>query len=233
MCTRCRSTFTLTNRKHHCRACGSTFCGQCSSKTMTLPNMGVTQEVRVCDGCWMRKKLGPKSVVALESHGLGGNLEYIPSASKTATSTSTTNSSSKPSGATNSTTRTAADDDADLLKAIELSLKESNSQPGYSAPKRSNTEPAKKTPAPTEEEEDADLLAAIEASLRETNIRSSSSAAPRSNQRQSSYSSYTYSKKPIVSWSWIMPSQRNSAPRSSLMLIFLMLTSIVIFTYGM
>lgn len=156
----------------------------------------------------MKKKLGPKSVVALESHGLGGGLEYISSsAAKTGTTTNhtTTHSSSKPSGTTNSTStasRTAADDDADLLKAIELSLKESQSQAGYSAPKRTNTEPVKKAPVPTEEEEDADLLAAIEASLRETNIRSSSStsAAPRSSQRQSSYSSYTYSKKPIVSW---------------------------------
>ncbi|KAG0375648.1 Vacuolar protein-sorting-associated protein 27 [Mortierella sp. AD032] len=202
VCTRCRSTFTLTNRKHHCRACGSTFCGQCSSKTMALPNMGVTQEVRVCDGCWMKKKLGPKSVVALESHGLGGGLEYIPSVAKTGSPAATSHSSSKPSGTTHSTSgaRTAADDDADLLKAIELSLKESNTHAGYSAPKRSNTEPAKKAPVPTEEEEDADLLAAIEASLRETNIRtsSSSSAAPRSSQRQSSYSSYTYSKKPIA-----------------------------------
>ncbi|KAF9576787.1 Vacuolar protein-sorting-associated protein 27 [Mortierella alpina] len=203
VCTRCRNAFTLTNRKHHCRACGSTFCGQCSSKTMALPNMGVTQEVRVCDGCWMKKKLGPKSVLALESHGLGGGIEIVPSASKPGSSSytpskTTTTPSNNPS---NSASKSAAEaEDADLLKAIELSLKEANNQPGYSAPKRSNTEPAKKAPVQSEEEEDADLLAAIEASLRETNIHSSSSAsASRSGQRQSSYSSYTFQKKPITS----------------------------------
>ncbi|KAG0303963.1 Vacuolar protein-sorting-associated protein 27 [Dissophora globulifera] len=232
VCTRCRTAFTLTNRKHHCRACGSTFCGQCSSKNMALPNLGVTQEVRVCDGCYMKKKLGNKSVVALESHGLGGGLEFVPSMAAggkmtggTSSSTAvnghktTTASSTTATSAANNSKSAAEAEDADLLKAIELSLKEANNQPGYSAPKKAYTEPVKgqyqhsnnnntstnNRSKPAEEEEDADLLAAIEASLKETNIHqsfgSSSAALPRSSsssKRQSStYSSYTYTKRPV------------------------------------
>ncbi|KAG0035681.1 Vacuolar protein-sorting-associated protein 27 [Podila clonocystis] len=199
VCTRCRNAFTLTNRKHHCRACGSTFCGDCSSKTMALPNLGVTQEVRVCDGCWMKKKLGTKSILALESHGLGGSMEVVPSMNKPSTSTTYNNKTNVNNSSNGAAKSSASKEDEDLLKAIELSLKEANTQPGYSAPSSKRTEPVVKKPSPTEEEDDADLLAAIEASLRETSIHSSNLAsAPRSSQRQSSYSSYTYTKKPVT-----------------------------------
>ncbi|KAF9585891.1 Vacuolar protein-sorting-associated protein 27 [Lunasporangiospora selenospora] len=164
-------------------------------------------EVRVCDVCWMKKRLGPKSVVALESHGLGGGLEYVNKPSSvTSSAINGTKSSTTSSSAAKPTSPSSEDED--LRRAIELSLKEANSQPGYSGLKRSNTEPAKKSQSQSQppsqgpasqEEEDDDLKAAIEASLRESGMQSSSSSAPgpRSIHRQTSYSAYTYSKKPV------------------------------------
>ncbi|KAI7818098.1 hypothetical protein BC939DRAFT_485061 [Gamsiella multidivaricata] len=183
VCTRCRTAFTLTNRKHHCRACGSTFCGQCSSKTMSLPHLGVNQEVRVCDGCWIKKKMGGKGTAVHDSFGLGGPAEFVPSTNspkQTITSTSTNAQSSN-----------LDNEDDDLKKAIELSLKEANSRPGYSAPSAARNEPISRgTTGPSHEEDDADLLAAIEASLKETKLSGSQS-------KQSAYETYTYTKPEV------------------------------------
>lgn len=46
VCHRCRVQFSVLQRKHHCRACGQVFCGQCTSKTSTLPKYGIEKEVK-------------------------------------------------------------------------------------------------------------------------------------------------------------------------------------------
>ncbi|KAF9348290.1 Vacuolar protein-sorting-associated protein 27 [Mortierella sp. AD094] len=191
VCTRCRTAFTITNRKHHCRACGSTFCGQCSSKTTPLPHLGINQDVRVCDGCWMKKKMGGKGTAVQD--GGSGDFVSIVNTSKQPVTSSFSNASSSAAIARHE------DDDEELRKAIELSLKEADSRPGYVPPSSARKEPEsiKKLTGLSEEENDADLLAAIEASLRESTLNTSSSShAPQSDQRPSAYAAYTYSTKP-------------------------------------
>ncbi|CAF3429927.1 unnamed protein product [Rotaria socialis] len=53
-CFRCRTAFSAFTRKHHCRACGETFCSICSSKSSSLPELGIDDEVRVCESCYDR-----------------------------------------------------------------------------------------------------------------------------------------------------------------------------------
>lgn len=55
-CLTCQSTFSITNRKHHCRNCGQIFCAECSTKQTTLPNYKKPQ--RVCDGCFAELQQG-------------------------------------------------------------------------------------------------------------------------------------------------------------------------------
>lgn len=66
-CHRCRVTFSLVLRKHHCRACGQVFCQQCSSKTSTLPKFGFEKEVRVCESCYEQFNKAPTSSVKQET----------------------------------------------------------------------------------------------------------------------------------------------------------------------
>ena len=55
-CFRCRTVFSAFNRKHHCRACGETFCSICSSKQSSIHEFGIDTEVRVCISCYDRIK---------------------------------------------------------------------------------------------------------------------------------------------------------------------------------
>lgn len=51
-CTFCNSNFDTIHRRHHCKHCGKTACGKCSSKTVALPKFGYHHAVRVCDFCF-------------------------------------------------------------------------------------------------------------------------------------------------------------------------------------
>ncbi|TDL22304.1 ubiquitin binding protein [Rickenella mellea] len=173
VCLRCRTAFSFTNRKHHCRNCGQVFDQACSSKMLPLPHFGITQEVRVCDGCYV--KLTKNKKEKTHSHDSTKHRTRSPTRHKSA--------------------RELAD--AELQRAIELSLAESGGfasgstvhhRPGY-VPAQPNpstytwqtSEPPlvdrSTRPAPKvngyrkteEEEDDPELKAAIEASLKEAN----------------------------------------------------------------
>ena len=163
---RCREKFTFTNRKHHCRNCGNVFCGSCSSKSIALPHLGILQPVRVDDGCYARLSDKSRSM-PMPSSGV-------------------VNMPSKPARTLNQNAwqprdaRVTKDDgfDADLKRALEMSLEESkgHSGAGYVPQSQTQSRSQVKTPVSNgpsssqkkpaeEEEEDADLKAAIAASL--------------------------------------------------------------------
>ncbi|KAI5302550.1 hypothetical protein KEM56_000595 [Ascosphaera pollenicola] len=168
VCMRCRSAFTFTNRKHHCRNCGSVFDQQCSSKTLTLPHLGIMTPVRVDDGCYA------KLVKA------GYNAPTIIKKTPTGPDTKTSGSVSTPASMQPRGGRAEADFDEDLKKALQMSLEEvrgATGGSGYVPPQQSTSSTPVKSPQPAqtqpqskskvEEEEDSELKAAIEASLRD------------------------------------------------------------------
>lgn len=69
-CMICQTAFTAFlgfSSKHHCRACGSIVCGDCSSSTAVVVDINPTEELRVCDLCnW-----GQVPVYCLDSHRMG------------------------------------------------------------------------------------------------------------------------------------------------------------------
>ncbi|KAH8684482.1 vacuolar protein sorting-associated protein 27 [Tricladium varicosporioides] len=158
VCMRCRTAFSFTNRKHHCRNCGNVFDQQCSAKVLPLPHLGILQPVRVDDGCYL--KLTDKS----PKGGSFGNDRHSHShkhRSHTA--------SMQPRSA-----RVDEGFDEDLKRALAMSLEEvsSHSGAGYvpqakaqASVKSPTTNGASKSAPKQAEEEDDDLKAAIAASL--------------------------------------------------------------------
>ena len=51
-CTTCKSAWTVTNRRHHCRMCGLLFCSGCAYQFIPIPQIGKFTPTRVCTGCF-------------------------------------------------------------------------------------------------------------------------------------------------------------------------------------
>ncbi|PPJ49546.1 hypothetical protein CBER1_01863 [Cercospora berteroae] len=174
VCMRCREKFTFTNRKHHCRNCGNVFCGTCSSKSLPLPHLGIVQPVRVDDGCYA--KLVEKARGMPQSPHVAPRTLWQGSSAGSATIAEAPNGYAagermQPRGA-----RITDDSfDADLKRALEMSLEESQTQKGAGYIPQSQSATASKTTTKAQhntaqansEEEDADLKAAIAASLQD------------------------------------------------------------------
>jgi hepatocyte growth factor-regulated tyrosine kinase substrate len=169
VCMRCRTAFTFTNRKHHCRNCGNVFDQQCSSKSIALPHLGILQPVRVDDGCY--DKLQKKT---------GGSERRVSFATK-------------PTPMQPRSARIEHSSfDEDLKRALEMSLEEAKgiSSSGYVPQSQSRKESKPTTNgASKDDDEDADLKAAIALSLKEAeeqakkhaaNFKKSTSSAPSS-----------------------------------------------------
>ncbi|KAH9879528.1 Vacuolar protein-sorting-associated protein 27 [Plenodomus lingam] len=149
VCMRCRTPFTFTNRKHHCRNCGNVFCGACSSKTIPLPHLGIMDPVRVDDGCYERLTDRSRGVPLSRPFDVAKPQKTL------------YQSSMQPRSA-----RVEDSFDADLKRALEMSLEEvKNSASTGFVPQSQSKSANGTTKKDTEEEEDADLAAAIAASL--------------------------------------------------------------------
>jgi hepatocyte growth factor-regulated tyrosine kinase substrate len=154
VCLRCRTAFTFRNRKHHCRNCGNVFCGQCSTQSMTLPQLGINEPVRVCDDCHAKRGQSASSTTMPPRRG-----KTVPDYQ----------------AQTPKRRVTQADDteDLDLKRALELSLADSGSSKPHIAQKQPV---ACMTSQLEDDDDDEDMKAAIAASLKDNSAAKAKSA---------------------------------------------------------
>ena len=177
---RCRTAFSFTNRKHHCRNCGNVFDGQCSTKSIPLPHLGIVQPVRVDDGCYAR----------LMEKSRGGPLSVERSLARGNASIVRHRSSMQPRDA-------RVDDgyDDDLKRALKMSLEEVKGHSGSGYVPQSQLQAQRQSTVtngtlevskPREEEDDPELKAAIAASIKDMEEQKKKHAASLKKQASSS-----------------------------------------------
>jgi hepatocyte growth factor-regulated tyrosine kinase substrate len=158
---RCRTAFSFTNRKHHCRNCGNVFDGQCSTKSIPIPHLGIIQPVRVDDGCYAR----------LMDKSRGNPLQVERSLAKGNASILRHRTLMQPRDA-----RVEDGFDDDLKKALQMSLEEVKGHSGSGYVSQSQLQPQREPSANNDksvraksedDEEDPELRAAIAASIKE------------------------------------------------------------------
>lgn len=140
-CMICSKRFSILNRRHHCRSCGGIFCQDHSAHNIILSDLGIYEPVRVCDNCF--------EDYDVKLHNSSGKKRRH-------------NSRKKKKGISDDT-----DEDEQLRRAIELSLKESKGSIEPIIPVMPRSREKLETSNNTSKDEDPDLKAAIEASIRE------------------------------------------------------------------
>ena len=50
-CYICEDEFSLLNRQHNCRKCGTVICNKCSQYQVALPELAYYDPVRICFNC--------------------------------------------------------------------------------------------------------------------------------------------------------------------------------------
>ncbi|OMJ26421.1 Vacuolar protein sorting-associated protein 27 [Smittium culicis] len=98
-CMRCRTPFTFSNRKHHCRHCGKCYCNDCANNFLPIPKFGIYEDVRCCHSCYLSLKNVTRPIPAT----------FEPPVTQTPKENTI-----------------VSQEEEDFKKAIELSLKDSN-----------------------------------------------------------------------------------------------------------